>query len=125
MSSARSGHAHPTHWVFTADEETIDERPQTRGGSPKPWRCSDQGGGWQAARAGPDPGDTVKGVADDHVWTAEELERLRPQDRQRLLDERVVTDVTTLPPDFVERVRREGRELMEQRGTASRTADGG
>lgn len=67
----------------------------------------------------------MKAVADDHVWTAEELERLSPQDRQRLLDERVVTDVTTLPPDFVERVRREGRKLMEQRGTTSRTADGG
>jgi hypothetical protein len=63
-------------------------------------------------------------VADDHVWTAEELERLGPAERQRLLDERVVTDLTTLPPDDVDRLRREGRKLMEQRGSTSR-ADGG
>ena len=74
---------------------------------------------------GPEAGDTVEVVADDHVWTAEELERLSPEERQRLLDERVVTDLTTLPPDFVEQVRREGRKLMEERGTTSRAADGG
>lgn len=63
-------------------------------------------------------------MADDHVWTAQELEQLSPTERQRLLDERVVTDLTTLSPDYVDRLRREGRKLMEQRGSTSR-ADGG
>jgi hypothetical protein len=44
-------------------------------------------------------------VADDHLWAAEELERLTPRDRQRLLDERVVTDVSSLAPEVVERIR--------------------
>lgn len=67
---------------------------------------------------------TVGRMGDDHVWTAEELEQLSPAERQRLLDERVVTDLTTLSPDYVNRLRREGRKLMEQRGSTSR-ADGG
>jgi hypothetical protein len=64
-------------------------------------------------------------VADDHLWTAEELEKLTPQERQRLLDERVVTDVSSLAPDLVGRIRDRGRALMEQRGTSSRTVEGG
>jgi hypothetical protein len=64
-------------------------------------------------------------VSDDHVWSAEELERLTPAERQRMLDERVVTDLSTLSDEFVDRIRREGRALMEQRGTASRASDGG
>lgn len=68
---------------------------------------------------------SLQTVADDHLWTAEELERLTPHDRQRLLDERVVTDLSSLAPDVVERIRQRGRALMEQRGTASRTVEGG
>jgi hypothetical protein len=64
-------------------------------------------------------------VTDDHQWTAEELEKLTPHDRQRLLDERVVTDLSSLAPDLVERIRDRGRNLMEQRGTSSRTIEGG
>jgi hypothetical protein len=59
------------------------------------------------------------------LWTAEELETLTPQERQRLLDERVVTDLSSLAPDLVERIRHRGRALMEQRGTSSRTIEGG
>ncbi|MEZ5239673.1 MAG: hypothetical protein R2716_12260 [Microthrixaceae bacterium] len=62
---------------------------------------------------------------DEHVWDAETLAEMSPAERQRLLDDRVVTDISTLPRDFVERIRREGRELIEQRGEAFRTTDGG
>lgn len=64
-------------------------------------------------------------MADDHLWTAEELERLTPRDRQRLLDQRVVTDLSSLAPEVVERIRQRGRALMDERGTASRTVEGG
>lgn len=64
-------------------------------------------------------------MSDTHIWSAEELEKLTPVERQRLLDERVVTDLSTLPDEFVDRIRREGRLLMEQRGTTSRASDGG
>ena len=73
-------------------------------------------------------GATVQGVRPldgDHLWTVEELERLTPHDRRRLLDERVVTDLSSLVPDLVERIRHRGRVLMERRGTASRTVEGG
>jgi hypothetical protein len=75
--------------------------------------------------AGPEPADSLEPVADDHLWTAEELEKLTPQERQRLLDERVVTDLSSLAPDLVARIRQRGRTLMEQRGTSSRTVEGG
>ncbi|WP_436794634.1 hypothetical protein [Actinospongicola halichondriae] len=64
-------------------------------------------------------------MSDDRIWSAEELEKLTPAERQRLLDERVVTDLSTLPDEFVDRIRREGRTLMEHRGTTSRASDGG
>lgn len=64
-------------------------------------------------------------VCDDRIWSAADLEKLTPAERQRLLDERVVTDLSTLPDDFVDRIRRKGRALMEQRGAATRRTDGG
>jgi hypothetical protein len=53
---------------------------------------------------------------DDRIWTAEELEQLSSDERKRMLAERVVTDLSTLPPEFLARVRREGRALLESRG---------
>ena len=64
-------------------------------------------------------------MSDDRIWSAEELEKLTPAERQRLLDERVVTDLSTLPDEFVDRIRRASRTLMEHRGTTSRASDGG
>lgn len=65
------------------------------------------------------------GVSNDRIWSAEELEKLTPSERRRLLDERVVTDLSTLPDEFVDKIRREGSALMEHRDSASRASDGG
>jgi hypothetical protein len=40
-------------------------------------------------------------MAEDRIWTAAELEALPPEERQRLLSERVVTDLSTVPADFL------------------------
>jgi hypothetical protein len=64
-------------------------------------------------------------MPDDRVWTAAELERLTPDERQRLLNERVITDLSQVPPEFLARVRATGRVLLEERGVISPQADGG
>lgn len=64
-------------------------------------------------------------MADDRVWTAAELEKMTPQQRQQLFDERVVIDLSTLDPEFLARVRAKGRALLEERGLIARQGDGG
>lgn len=64
-------------------------------------------------------------MPDDRVWTAAELERLTPDERQRLLNERVVTDLSELAPEFLARVRARGRVLLEDRDAISPQGDGG
>lgn len=61
---------------------------------------------------------------DDRIWSAADLERLTADERQRLLDERVVTDLSELDPAFVERARAKGRAILEERGLVSRRSDG-
>ncbi len=48
--------------------------------------------------------------------TIEELEKLSLAERHRAVDESIVTDLSTLPPEFVARIRRRGRELLSERG---------
>ncbi len=55
-------------------------------------------------------------MADDRIWTAEELERLTPDERDRVVKEGLVQDLSELPPEFVARARAKGRALMEERG---------
>jgi hypothetical protein len=55
-------------------------------------------------------------MPDDHLWTAEELERLSPDERDRVVKEGMVTDLSELSPEFVARVRAKGRALLEERG---------
>ncbi len=64
-------------------------------------------------------------MADERVWSAAELERLTPDERQRLLNERVITDLSQVPPEFLARARSTGRALLEERGVISPQADGG
>lgn len=63
-------------------------------------------------------------VAEDRIWTATELEKLSPDERHRLLDEAIVTDLSTLPPEFVARIRERGRQLLEERGIVIPAEDG-
>lgn len=53
---------------------------------------------------------------DGKLMTAEELEKLPIAERHRIVDESIVTDLSTLPPELVARIRRRGRELLEARG---------
>jgi len=64
-------------------------------------------------------------MAEDRIWTAAELERLAPDERQRLLNERVVTDLSKVPPEFLARARAKGRALLEEHGIIARQGDGG
>jgi hypothetical protein len=50
------------------------------------------------------------------LWTAEELEKLSPNQRAKLLNDRVVTDLSTLDPALVERIRAYGRKLAIEHG---------
>jgi hypothetical protein len=63
-------------------------------------------------------------VADKHIWTAAELERMTPEEQQRLFEESLVTDLSQLDPDFLARIRAEGRALLEERGLIARQGDG-
>jgi hypothetical protein len=51
-----------------------------------------------------------------HVLSAEELEKLPLGERHRLAAESIVSDLADVPPEFVARARRRGRELLEERG---------
>jgi hypothetical protein len=64
-------------------------------------------------------------MADDHIWTAAELERLTPDERHRVINEGIVTDLDQLSPDFLARVRAKGRALLEERGLIAPRNDGG
>lgn len=55
-------------------------------------------------------------MTDDRIWIAAELEQLTPDERSRILEEGVVTDLGEVSPDFLARVREKGRALLEERG---------
>jgi hypothetical protein len=55
-------------------------------------------------------------MKDDRIVTAAELEAMSPNERADLLNSRVVTDLSTVDPEFLARVRAKGRALLEARG---------
>ncbi len=56
----------------------------------------------------------VMGAAE--IRTVTEVERLTPDQRQQLVNERTSTDLSDVPDDFVERARADGRRLLVERG---------
>lgn len=52
----------------------------------------------------------------ERVWTAAELAQMTPDERHRLFNDHVVTDLSALPPEFVARARAKGRRLLIERG---------
>ena len=64
-------------------------------------------------------------MADEKLWTAAELETMTPEERKRLFAERVVTDLSQVPPEFLAEVRAKGRALLEEHGAIARQTDGG
>jgi hypothetical protein len=63
---------------------------------------------------------TVSAVAERRIWKPAEIEAMEPEERQRLFDERIVTDLSEIDPVFLERARAHGRKLMEERGLIPR-----
>jgi len=61
-------------------------------------------------------------MASDRTWTAAELELLTPDERDRVLKDGMVMDLSELPDDYVARIRAKGRALLEERGII--TTDG-
>jgi hypothetical protein len=49
------------------------------------------------------------------IRKASEVELLTPDERQQLLNDRVVTDLGAVPPEFLARVRAKGKALVESR----------
>ena len=63
-------------------------------------------------------------MRDDKLWTAAELERLTPDERHRVFNEGIVTDLDQLSPEFLDRVRAKGSALLVERGLVAPQADG-
>lgn len=55
-------------------------------------------------------------MADQRIWTAAELEELTPDERDRIVKDGIVTDLSQVPPDVLARARAKGRALLEDRG---------
>ncbi|MDQ6728228.1 MAG: hypothetical protein M3066_19015 [Actinomycetota bacterium] len=55
-------------------------------------------------------------MADAKIWTAAELEELEPNEHRRVFNERVVTDLAEVSPEFLARARSAARALLEARG---------
>jgi hypothetical protein len=55
-------------------------------------------------------------MTDDRIWTAAELERLTPDERDRIVKEGMSTDLSCVAPAFLARARAKGRALLEARG---------
>jgi hypothetical protein len=47
------------------------------------------------------------------VWTAAEMENLSRRQQQAVFDESVVTDLDTVPSEFVDQVRADAQRLIE------------
>jgi hypothetical protein len=50
------------------------------------------------------------------IRTVNDVERLTPDQRQELVNERTSTDLSDVPHDFVERACADGRRLLVERG---------
>jgi hypothetical protein len=61
-------------------------------------------------------GATLGNLDEEKVMTAAELEQLPLGERQRMAAEAIVTDLSQVPPEFLDRARQRGRELLEERG---------
>jgi hypothetical protein len=59
---------------------------------------------------------TLGYVDEEKVMTAAELEQLPLGERHRIAAEAIVTDLSQVPPEFLDRARQRGRELLEERG---------
>lgn len=69
-----------------------------------------------AAVRGEPPAGSLHGMEKrTPVQLAEDLDKLPLDERQRIAAESIVSDLSEVDPAFVERARRRGRELLEER----------
>jgi hypothetical protein len=66
-------------------------------------------------------GDDWEGVGynfamTNKLWSAQELEALTPNERQRVVEEGIVTDLALLPPSLVARILVKGEKVLRDRG---------
>lgn len=59
-------------------------------------------------------------MAEERTWTAAELEQLTPDERHRVVNDGVVTNLADVSPEFLDRVRAKGRALLAERGVIPR-----
>ncbi len=52
--------------------------------------------------------------------TIEEMEMMSPEERVQLLTERTITDLSQVDPEFLAKVKAQGRALYEERMAADR-----
>jgi len=52
----------------------------------------------------------------DRLWTAEELDRLSPNERHQIVMDSMVDDLSLLPEQVRERLRARGIALLRERG---------
>lgn len=50
------------------------------------------------------------------LMTAADMEQLSPNERDRLLNDRVITDLSQVSPEFRERILAKGKSLLAERG---------
>lgn len=55
-------------------------------------------------------------MTESPVVSASEMEKLSPNEREQLLNERSLDDLTELTPEFRGHVEAKGRRLLEERG---------
>ena len=48
------------------------------------------------------------------VWTAGELEQMRPQERHHIFNSSIVTDLGQVPPEFLARVRARAEQMIAE-----------
>lgn len=61
-------------------------------------------------------------MADEPILTAAELELMTPDERQRLLNERVITDLSQVDPEFLAKVKAKAREIHAARTPTDSTS---
>ena len=79
--------------------------------------CRGRNGLADAQSVGPHPPSSAYcwDVADERIVTAAEFERMTPDERRRLLNERVLTDLSQVEAEFLVVVRAKGRALHAER----------
>lgn len=64
---------------------------------------------------------TMFDMGDGERWTAEELEKLSPEERIEIVRAGIVTNVDQVPPAFLERVRENVRDHIASTESAATT----